>query len=73
MVFLSRRSGIRQVWIRDIEKGNERSLTIGRGEKSTPVIAPDGSLVAYSEIENGKPSIYVVPRIAHSRAFQGSV
>ena len=60
MAFLSRRSGTRQVWIRDLEKGKESSLTIGRGEKSTPVIAPDGSLVAYSETENGKPSIYVV-------------
>lgn len=61
MAFLSRRSGTRQVWMRDLEKGNESCLTMSRGEKSAPVIAPDGSLVAYSEIENGKSSIYVVP------------
>jgi eukaryotic-like serine/threonine-protein kinase len=61
LVFLSRRSGTHQVWIRDTGSGKENSLTIGAEEKSAPVIAPDGSLVAYSIIENGIPSIYVVP------------
>jgi serine/threonine protein kinase len=61
MAFLSRRSGTRQAFIRDLATGKESELTIGTGEKSAPVIAPDGSLVAYSVIESGKPSIYVVP------------
>jgi hypothetical protein len=61
MAFLSRRSGIRQVWIRDLLSGKESCLTIGMEEKSTPVIARDGSRIAYSIIEEGKPSIYVAP------------
>jgi eukaryotic-like serine/threonine-protein kinase len=61
MTFLSRRSGSREVWIRDLERGGESELTIGAGDKSAPTMAPDGSLVAYSVVENDKPSIYVVP------------
>jgi Tol biopolymer transport system component len=61
IAFLSRRSGARQIWIRDLGGSKESSLSIGVEEKSAPVISPDGSLVAYSIIENGKPSIYVIP------------
>ncbi len=61
LVFLSRRSGIRQVWIRELDKGGESLLTIGPEEKSTPVISVDGSQAAYSILEDGKPSIYIVP------------
>jgi eukaryotic-like serine/threonine-protein kinase len=61
VAFLSRRSGISEVWIHELESNKENKLTIGPGDKSAPVIAPDGSLVAYSAIENGKPSIYIVP------------
>jgi Tol biopolymer transport system component len=61
MAFLSRRTETRQVLIHDFGSGKESSLTIGLGDKSSPVISPDGSMVAYSESENGKPSIYVVP------------
>jgi Tol biopolymer transport system component/predicted Ser/Thr protein kinase len=60
MAFVSRRSGSPQIWIRDLDGGNESCLTIGAGVRSAPVIAPDGTLVAYSIIEDGKPSIYVV-------------
>jgi eukaryotic-like serine/threonine-protein kinase len=61
LAFLSRRSGSQQVWIRDMDKGGESVLTIGTGEKSAPVMASDGSMVAYSIMENGKPCIYAVP------------
>jgi eukaryotic-like serine/threonine-protein kinase len=61
LAFLSRRSGSQQVWIRDLDKGEESVLTIGSGEKSAPVITADASRIAYSIIENGKPCIYTVP------------
>ncbi len=60
IAFLSQRSGNRQVWIRDLEGAGESELTIGAGDKSAPTMSPDGSLVAYSVIENSKLSIYVV-------------
>jgi Tol biopolymer transport system component len=60
MAFLSQRSEITQVFIRDLGSGSESSLTIGKGEKSAPLISRDGSLVAYSVIENDKPSIYIL-------------
>ena len=61
MAFLSKRSGTFQVMVRDLESDKENSLTVDMGEKSAPVITPDGSLVAYSETANGKRPIYVVP------------
>jgi serine/threonine protein kinase len=61
MAFLSKQSGITQVMVRDLGDGEERSLTIDMDEKSRSVIAPDGSLVAYSKNENGNPSIFIVP------------
>jgi Tol biopolymer transport system component len=59
LAFLARRSDHRQVWIRDLPGGSPRELTVGPDEKTSPVIAPDGSRVAYSVV--GKPSIYIVP------------
>jgi eukaryotic-like serine/threonine-protein kinase len=61
LAFLSRRSGSRQIWIRNMDKGGEDVLTIDTEAKSAPVISPDGAQVAYSIIENEKPSIYIVP------------
>ena len=60
LAFLSGVPGNRQVWIRNLERGIERELTFGPGDKSAPVIAADGSMLAYSVVENRKPSIYVV-------------
>jgi serine/threonine protein kinase len=54
-------SGDRQVWIRDMESGTESDLTFGSGDKSAPAVAADGSMVAYSVVEDRKPMIYVVP------------
>jgi Tol biopolymer transport system component len=61
LAFLSGGTGDRQVWIRDMDRGAESQLTFGPGNKSAPAVSADGSMVAYSVVENRKPSIYVVP------------
>ncbi len=61
LAFLSGKPGGRQVWVRDLERGTESELTFGPGDKSAPVVAADGSTVAYSVVENRRPSIYLVP------------
>ena len=61
LAFLSGMSGDRQVWIRDLRRGSESELTFGPGDKSAAAVAADGSTVAYSVVENRRPSIYVVP------------
>jgi len=61
LAFLSDTPGGPQVWIRDLMSGAESQLTFGPGDKSAPVVAPDGSMVAYSVVEDRKPSLYVIP------------
>jgi len=61
LAFLSGVAGGRQVWIRDMERGTESQLTFGPENKSAPAVSADGSMVAYSVVENRKLSIYVVP------------
>jgi Tol biopolymer transport system component len=60
LAFLSGAPGDRQVWIRHMERGTESELTFGPGDKSAPAVSADGSMVAYSVVEDRRPSIYVV-------------
>ncbi len=60
LAFLSRRTGPREVWIRDVQSGEETALTIGSADKMRPVLSPNGAAAAYSMMENGKLSMYVV-------------
>jgi serine/threonine protein kinase/WD40 repeat protein len=66
VVFISRRSGRDEVWLRDSSSGSERKVTTSSaGLNVVPILARDGSKVAYttndpaSRIETG--SIYSVP------------
>jgi Tol biopolymer transport system component len=45
--FLSNRSGKTEIWAKDLETGKERPLTNDGGTKFRPLIAPDGSSIAY--------------------------
>ena len=61
LAYLSGPLGERQVWVRDLDRGVENQLTFGPGEKSALAVAADGSMVAYSVVEDGRPRIYTVP------------
>ena len=60
LVFLSNRSGSRQLWIKDLETGRETALTATQHVLHLPIIAPDGSKVAYRELVGQQGTTYIV-------------
>jgi len=60
IVFLSGRSGNRDIWMKDLGSGQETALTAGAVQVSSPIIISDGSKVAYSVLEKQKRPIYVI-------------
>lgn len=60
VVFLSDRGGYSTVWRMDVDGGNPRQLTKGKGDAS-PTISPDGRWVVYSSAMDGKWFLRKVP------------
>ena len=60
IVFLSGRPGNKDIWMKDLDSGQETALTASPVEKSSPIITSDGSKVAYSVLEKQKRAIYVL-------------
>jgi Tol biopolymer transport system component len=60
IVFLSERSGNKDIWMKDLDSGQDTALTASAVEKSSPIITSDGSKVAYATIEKQKRPIYVI-------------
>lgn len=48
IAFSSKTNGIRQIWIYDIEKGEEKQLTTGPGDKENPSFAKDSIHMVYN-------------------------
>jgi TolB protein len=48
IAFSSKTNGIRQIWIYDIEKGEEKQLTTGSGDKENPSWAKDSIHMVYN-------------------------
>ena len=64
MVYVTNRSGIRVVWIRDLTSGSESPLVVNRWDNFRGIISPDGSRVAFTRmIESGSgiADLYVIP------------
>ncbi len=49
MIFVSKRSGYQEVWVRDLQSGDESALTTTRSMKHLPGFSPDGSTVGFAE------------------------
>lgn len=58
LAFVSTRTGFAQVWLKDLETGEETALTSTATEKYGPVLSPDGSQLTYAE--SGTWSIYLL-------------
>ncbi|HUJ23388.1 MAG TPA: protein kinase [Bryobacteraceae bacterium] len=60
LVFLSKRSGVPNVWVRDLKAGKEAAVTSGMLEKTEPRISADGLEIAYAELHEGNHSPFLV-------------
>jgi TolB protein len=57
IVFISSRTGNKEVWIMDYDGANQRQLTSLRSIALSPRISPDGGRVAFSSYARGGPHI----------------
>ncbi|MDQ6701135.1 MAG: hypothetical protein M3Z36_13220, partial [Acidobacteriota bacterium] len=60
LVYISDRSGTRDVWFTDLKAGREAQLTKTPFSEGAPKITADGSRLAYRVIENPKQVIYTL-------------
>lgn len=51
----------RRIMVIDIAAGTERRLTSGFGDEESPVLSPDGKLVAFLSNPDGKWALFVAP------------
>ncbi|MGH9845247.1 MAG: TolB family protein, partial [Blastocatellia bacterium] len=52
-------SGTANIWRMDVDGGNLKQLSRGKGD-STPTLSPDGQWVLYSSWSSGKPALWKV-------------
>jgi Tol biopolymer transport system component/DNA-binding winged helix-turn-helix (wHTH) protein len=48
LVYVSNRRGFPDIWLRDLETGQDRQLTFSRGDEFRGLVSPDGSKVVYA-------------------------
>jgi eukaryotic-like serine/threonine-protein kinase len=58
MAWVSSRTGSQEIWIRDLQSGEESALTATRSPKWAPCFSPDGSRVSYSDSHSW--TVYIV-------------
>ncbi|NWF83477.1 MAG: protein kinase [Bryobacteraceae bacterium] len=61
MVFISSRTGGEEIWIKDLQSGEESALTVSRSNKWMPRFSRDGSKVSFTAYESRKWNGYVMP------------
>jgi Tol biopolymer transport system component len=61
LAFVSNRTGNDNVWVEDLRVGRLAALTATLADKVSPIISPDGSLVAFGYAPPFPPSISIVP------------
>ena len=64
----SSETGVRQVWLRNLQSGKETLMTDTPGTKSNPLLSAPGDKIAYSVLESQGVSVYVMdPRTRENR------
>jgi hypothetical protein len=61
MVWISARSGNQEIWIKDLNTGEDAALTASRGDKYSPRFSPDALKVSFATHQAGKWDIYLMP------------
>jgi TolB protein len=57
IVFVSQRTGNKEIWIMDYDGTNQRQLTSYKSISTMPSVSPDGSKVAFTSFVHGTPEI----------------
>ncbi|MDP7422930.1 MAG: hypothetical protein QGH40_13700, partial [bacterium] len=60
LLFSSDRSGTRDIWAKATDGGTPERITSGPGEKTDPVLAPDGKQLAYVALLNGVQELWII-------------
>ena len=60
IVFMSHRDGNPEIYVMDINGGNQRRLTNNRHADGSPSWSPDGKRIAFSSKREGNYEIYVI-------------
>ncbi len=59
LVYVSLRPDSQEVWMKNLQTGQESALTAGGSVKYTPIFSPDGSQVSFMETQS--QNVYVMP------------
>ena len=59
VVFVSTRTGNKEIWVMDYDGANQRQLTNYRSISTMPSVSPDGTKVAFTSFVRGVPEILI--------------
>lgn len=59
IVFVSNRTGNKEVYMCDFDGENVEQLTNSRSISLTPAVSPDGNYIAWTDYTSGKPDLYI--------------
>lgn len=60
IAYSSRTDGVRQIWVYDLDKGVERQLTHGPGNKENPSWAPNSLHLIFNSTQNEQGELYIL-------------
>ncbi|NTU58932.1 MAG: Tol-Pal system beta propeller repeat protein TolB [Chlorobiaceae bacterium] len=59
IVFVSNRSGAKEIYMCDFDGSNIEQVTSTRSISLTPAVSPDGRYIAWTDYTSGKPDLYI--------------
>jgi TolB protein len=59
IIFVSQRTGTKEIWMMDYDGSNQRDLTRYHSITTMPSVSPDGANVAYTSFAHGRPEIMI--------------
>lgn len=60
IAYCSMTQGVRQIWIYDLKKQEEKQLTFGAGHKENPAWSPNSRMLVYNNLEGEASHLYLV-------------